>query len=103
MSDNNKPTMREESAWAKVPLAFRDWWISDYSDEGNPFRLNSSAYWAWAGWSEAMRTQPLTDEQIKRIMLDNGFTIKEGLTDLKPYVYAAARALIAAATGVNND
>jgi hypothetical protein len=41
--------------------------------------------------------QPLTDEQIKRIMLDNGFTIKEGLTDLKPYVYAAARALIAAA------
>lgn len=57
-------------------------------------------------WPEAApqpAQQPLTDEQIKRIMLDNGFTIKEGLTDLKPYVYAAARALIAAATGVKND
>lgn len=35
-------------------------------------------------------------EQIKQIFLDNGFTVKDGLDDLKPYVYAAAEALIAA-------
>ena len=39
----------------------------------------------------------LTDEQIKAVFLANGFTIKEGLSDLKPYVYQAARALLAAA------
>jgi hypothetical protein len=39
----------------------------------------------------------LTDEQIKDILLANGFTIKEGQTDLKPYVYQAARALLGAA------
>jgi hypothetical protein len=39
----------------------------------------------------------LTNPQIKEIMLANGFTVKDGLEDLKPYVYAAARALLAAA------
>ena len=36
----------------------------------------------------------LTDEQIKSVFLANGFTIKEGYTDLKSYVYQAARALL---------
>ena len=36
---------------------------------------------------------PLTDEQIRAIFLSHGFTIKDGLTDLKPYVYEAARAI----------
>lgn len=36
----------------------------------------------------------MTDEQIREIFLANGFTVKEGQTDLKPYVYAAARELI---------
>lgn len=39
----------------------------------------------------------VSDEQIKAVFLANGFTIKEGLTDLKPYVYQAARALLAQA------
>jgi hypothetical protein len=39
----------------------------------------------------------MNDSQIREIFLANGFTIKEGQTDLKPYVYAAARALLAAA------
>lgn len=39
--------------------------------------------------------EPVSDEQIKAVFLANGFTIKEGLTDLKPYVYQAARALLA--------
>lgn len=39
----------------------------------------------------------LTDAQIREIFLQQGFTIKEGLTDLKPYCYHAAYALLAAA------
>lgn len=39
----------------------------------------------------------LTEDQIREVFLANGFTIKEGQTDLKPYVYAAARALLALA------
>lgn len=37
----------------------------------------------------------LSDERIREIFMAHGFTIKEGQTDLKPYVYAAARALLA--------
>lgn len=40
-------------------------------------------------------TKTMTDDQIRAIFLENGFTIKEGMTDLKPYVYQAARALLA--------
>jgi hypothetical protein len=36
----------------------------------------------------------MTDDDIREVFLANGFAIKEGQTDLKPYVYAAARALI---------
>lgn len=41
----------------------------------------------------------LTNEEIKRIFLEKGFSIKEGLDDLKPYVYEAAREVIKAAKG----
>lgn len=41
--------------------------------------------------------QVLSDEEIHDIFIANGFTIKDGQTDLKPYVYAAARALLAKA------
>ena len=53
---------------------------------------------------EALRAAPvaapvaLTDAQIREIFLAHGFTIKPGCDDLKPYVYGAARALLAAAT-----
>jgi len=43
-------------------------------------------------------TRQLSDNEIRDIMLANGFTIKDGLTDLKPYVYDAARALLSAAS-----
>lgn len=39
----------------------------------------------------------LTDADIREVFLAHGFTIKEGQTDLKPYVFAAARALLARA------
>ena len=35
----------------------------------------------------------LTNERIRELMLANGFTIKDGLHDLKPYVYEASRAI----------
>lgn len=35
----------------------------------------------------------LTEDEIRDIYLANGFTIKEGQTDLKDYVYMAARAI----------
>lgn len=40
---------------------------------------------------------PLTRDQIRDVFLAHGFTVKEGQTDLKEYVYAAAEALLAAA------
>lgn len=39
----------------------------------------------------------LSKDQIRSIFMQHGFTIKEGQTDLKPYVYEAAEALINAA------
>lgn len=46
---------------------------------------------------------PVSDAQIREVFMANGFTIKEGQTDLKPYVYAAARALLALAAITAND
>lgn len=38
--------------------------------------------------------QLVTKEEIAKLMLGHGFTIKEGQTDLKPYVYDAAYAIV---------
>lgn len=43
----------------------------------------------------------MTNDDIRRIFLSHGFTIKEGETDLKPYVYDAAKALIVEALAVH--
>lgn len=43
------------------------------------------------------------DRLIRGIFLENGFTIEEGQTDLKPYVFTAVRALIAALTAVEGN
>lgn len=48
----------------------------------------------------AVQGDALTREQIRDVFLANGFTIKEGLTDLRPYVYDAAYALLARAHGI---
>lgn len=42
----------------------------------------------------------ITDEQIKELFLAKGFKLKEGSRDLRPYVYEAARDLIALAQEV---
>lgn len=36
----------------------------------------------------------ITDNEIRSVFLAHGFSIKDGQDDLKPYVYAAARALL---------
>lgn len=49
---------------------------------------------------QAMRAAPVSQaerETIRAVFLRNGFTIKEGQTDLKPYVYAAAEELLSTA------
>ena len=38
----------------------------------------------------------LTDSEIRAICFTHGYSVKEGQIDLKPYVFAAARAIIAA-------
>lgn len=47
----------------------------------------------------AQQSKPstVTRDQIRAVFLRNGFTIKEGQTDLKPYVYAAAEELLSIA------
>jgi hypothetical protein len=34
--------------------AFNDWWDSDYDDSTNPYKKDTFAYWAWAGWQAAL-------------------------------------------------
>jgi hypothetical protein len=43
----------EQGQWDAIPDAFNEWWDADYDDTGNPYRKDSPAYWAWAGWSAA--------------------------------------------------
>jgi hypothetical protein len=43
----------------------------------------------------------ITDDQIREVFLKAGFTIKPGQDDLKPYVFEAARALLALASHTN--
>lgn len=38
--------------------------------------------------------QPISRDTIRAVFLRNGFTVKEGQADLKPYVYAAAEELL---------
>jgi len=66
---------------------FNKWWNSDGLVEGNPYRKDSPAYWAWEGWQAAHEQticancakeiyncarcgewQGLTDEEIKEIL-----------------------------------
>ncbi|NDY89715.1 hypothetical protein [Ideonella livida] len=45
----------------------------------------------------AQAATAVSDDDIRRVFLANGFTIKPGQSDLKGYVFAAARALLAEA------
>ena len=59
--------------------------------------------WKWTHCTPFYTTQQpaqatqaeVTDSMIREAFLANGFTVKDGHSDLKPYVYAAARAILA--------
>ena len=47
-------TRTEGRAMNETSKAFNAWWDSDKPELGdNPFRPDSAAYWAWAGWQSA--------------------------------------------------
>ena len=44
----------KQKLWDKPSVAFDEWWNGDNDESTNPFRLESGAYWAWAGWKAAL-------------------------------------------------
>lgn len=57
--------------------------------------LRGPAYGLQQGWVILSTGRlPLDRAAIREIFLTNGFTVKEGQIDLKPYVYDAAYALL---------
>jgi len=48
---------------------FNDWWQGDYDDTDNPYRVDSPAYWAYAGWqareAEITRLRELAEYRLK--------------------------------------
>lgn len=77
-------------------------WEADGCADAMPHPTRPAA-WEWSHATPFYTTpQPahatqadVTDSMIREAFLTNGFTIKDGHSDLKPYVYAAARAILA--------
>ena len=94
--------MREAMGRAALSQVQGDpsWWMRE-TDEGAEW--TDTAPLVLSGWTPLYTTpQPaqatqaeVTDSMIREAFLANGFTIKDGHSDLKPYVYAAARAILA--------
>lgn len=79
--------------WATAPLCRTDAGAYDM-----PLAHNSWAAWqARAAWQRTQSAPAGERETIRAVFLRNGFTVKEGQTDLKPYVYAAAEELLSIA------
>jgi hypothetical protein len=53
----------KQKLWDKPSVAFDEWWNSDNDESTNPFRLESGAYWAWAGWKAAL-AQPAQEKNL---------------------------------------
>lgn len=51
--------------------------------------------------AEKQEPARLSDEEIREVMLTNGFVVKDGHSDLKPYVFQAVRAIEQAVLGKN--
>lgn len=69
----------------------------DSNDRRKVFQAGFERGWDAARKQAAPKAAPwkrLTREQIREVFMANGFTIKEGQTDLKQYVYDAAHALL---------
>jgi len=57
-----KRQMAADKLWDRPSVAFDEWWNGDNDESTNPFRLESGAYWAWAGWKAAL-AQPVQQEE----------------------------------------
>ena len=66
----------------------------DYGSNGVRDFYRSIARAALSATQPAQAAQPVSRDVIRDVFLRNGFTIKDGCSDLKPYVYAAANALL---------
>ena len=78
-------------AWDKDDKWIADLWRqaeSMLAASPTPLAPQQAAYKAVPG-------VPLTRDQIREVFMAHGFTVKEGHTDLKQYVYDAAYALLA--------
>jgi len=51
---DSKRQMAANKLWDRPSVAFDEWWNGDNDESTNPFRLESGAYWAWAGWKAAL-------------------------------------------------
>jgi hypothetical protein len=78
----------------------RDWVSQDYDEAHSPTLGCHNIRPLYTHPAPAQK--PLTQDQLREIFLAAGFTVKPGETDLKPYVYAAARA-IEAAHGITGE
>ncbi len=94
--------LRERNIAARINARkFAEEALAAYEAEAKPApadRLGSvrcPKCWEMMSVPAAPALVSLTDDQIREVFLANGFTVKEGQTDLKPYVFAAARALLA--------
>ena len=85
-----KRAMAADKLWDKPSVAFDEWWNGDNDESTNPFRLESGAYWAWAGWKAAL-AQPaqepvawLTNEELTKLMTDSyDQGVKDALESVK--------------------
>lgn len=57
------------------------------------FAVPKAAYDKLQEHVAAQQTVNLSDDVIRDVFMRNGFTIKDGQDDLKPYVYSAAQAV----------
>ena len=53
----------KQKLWDKPSVAFDEWWNGDNDESTNPYRLESGAYWAWAGWKAAL-AQPAQERNF---------------------------------------
>jgi len=67
-----KRQMAADKLWDRPSVAFDEWWNGDNDESTNPFRLESGAYWAWAGWKAAL-AQPAQEPEILTIVYQSGY------------------------------
>lgn len=79
------------------PVAWRHSHTHSLAETQADVELADGDEWAEPLFLGPLAARRITNEDIRRVFLENGFTIKEGQNDLKPYVFAAARALLALA------